>query len=62
MPFIVYSGFLLLVHHAVFFTIELWSLSNVGYLLLKILASAVTSLFFVIIYLLLFTRQTSLRA
>ncbi len=62
MPFLVYAGFLILLHHAVFFTIELWSFSNVGYLLLKILASSVTSLLFVIAYLLLFTKQTSLRS
>jgi rod shape-determining protein MreD len=61
-PFLVYSGFLILIHHAVFFTIELWSLSNVGYLMLKIAASSVTSLLFIIVYLLLFTKQTSLRS
>jgi hypothetical protein len=62
MPFIVYSGFLILIHHAVFFTVELWNFSNISYLLLKILASSVTSLLFIIAYLLLFTRQTSLRS
>ncbi|HRO41209.1 MAG TPA: hypothetical protein PL009_00140 [Flavipsychrobacter sp.] len=61
MPFLVYSSFLIVIHHAVFFTIELWSLSNIGYLLLKIAASSVTSLMFVIAYLLLFTRQSSLK-
>lgn len=60
MPFLVYSGFLILLHHAVFFTVELWSLSNVGYLLLKIVASGVTSMLFIIAYLLLFTKQASL--
>ncbi len=62
LPFLVYSGFLILIHHATFFTIELWSFSNVGYLLLKIVASSVTSLLFVIVYLLLFTKQSSLRS
>jgi len=62
LPFLVYSGFLLLVHHAAFFSIELWSVSNIAYLLLKIGASTVTSLLFVVVYLLLFTRQTSLRS
>jgi len=62
MPFLVYSSFLIVVHHAVFFTVELWSFSNIGYLLLKIAASSFTSLLFVIAYLLLFTRQTSLRS
>jgi len=62
MPFIVYSSFLIVIHHAVFFSVELWNFSNIGYLLLKIVASSVTSLLFVIAYLLLFTRQTSLRS
>jgi rod shape-determining protein MreD len=60
-PFLVYAGFLIVLHHAVFFTLELWSLSNVGYLLLKIVASAVTSLLFIVAYLLLFTRQSSFK-
>jgi rod shape-determining protein MreD len=60
-PFLTYSFFLILLHHLVYFSVELWSLSNTGYLLLKILASTVTSMLFVITYLLLFTRQTALR-
>ena len=62
MPFMVYGGFLVLLHHAAFFTLELWSLNNIGYLLLKILASTVTSMLFIVIYLLLFTRQSNARA
>lgn len=62
MPFLVYSLFLIVIHHAVFFSVELWNFSNIGYLLLKILASSATSLLFIIAYLLLFTRQTSLRS
>ncbi len=61
MPFLVYSGFLILIHHIVFFVLELWSVGNVGYMLLKIVASAVTSLLFIITYLLLFTRQVNAR-
>ncbi|HXS36089.1 MAG TPA: hypothetical protein VN721_05275 [Flavipsychrobacter sp.] len=61
MPFLVYSGFLILLHHIVFFTIELWSPGNISYLLLKIVASAVTSMLFIIVYLLLFTRQSKAR-
>lgn len=57
MPFLVYSGFLIILHHLVFFSIELWNLSNVGHLLLKTVASAFTSILFVVVYLLLFTRQ-----
>src|SRR6185437_1163670 len=61
MPFLVYSGFLILLHHIAFFSLELWNFSNIGYLLLKIVASAVTSMIFIIVYLLLFTWQTNAR-
>lgn len=61
MPFLVYSLFLIIIHHAVFFSVELWNFSNISYLLLKIVASAATSMLFVIAYLLLFTRQTTLK-
>lgn len=61
MPFLVYSGFLILLHHLVFFSIELWNLSNIGLLLLKVLASTITSMLFIVVYLLLFTRQESSR-
>jgi rod shape-determining protein MreD len=61
-PFLTYSAFLIVIHHVLFFTIEVWSLTNVGLLLLKIAASTVTSMLFVIVYLLLFTKQTALRS
>lgn len=61
-PFLVYSGFLILIHHAVFFSIELWNFANIGYLVIKIFASTVTSMLFVLVYLLLFTRQTVARS
>lgn len=61
MPFLVYSTFLILLHHLVFFSIELWNFSNIGFLLLKVLASGVTSMLFIIVYLLLFTRQSAVR-
>jgi rod shape-determining protein MreD len=60
-PFLTYAAFLLLLHHTVFFTLELWNFNNIGYLLLKIVAATITSMFFVIIYVLLFTRQTTAR-
>ena len=61
MPFLVYSAFLIILHHFVFFTIELWNLTNIGFLLLKVAASAITSMLFIIVYLLLFTRQGTAR-
>ncbi len=62
MPFLVYSGFLILLHHIVYFMIESWSFSGFGSLLLKIGASFATSMIFIIVYILLFTRQTVSRA
>ncbi len=61
MPFLVYSAFLIVLHHFVFFSIELWNFSNIGFLLLKVGASAITSILFVTVYLLLFTRQSASR-
>jgi rod shape-determining protein MreD len=61
MPFLVYSGFLIVLHHLVFFSIELWNLANIGQLLLKTGASTLTSMLFIIVYLLLFTRQDTSR-
>ncbi|XZF13149.1 hypothetical protein ACTHGU_15285 [Chitinophagaceae bacterium MMS25-I14] len=60
-PFLVYGGFLVLLHHTLFFLVELWSAGNIAYLLLKILASSLTSMIFIIIYLLLFTRQAAIK-
>ena len=62
MPFLTYAAFLILIHHAVYFTLEFWSLAGITLLLLKIVASSATSMLFVIIYLLLFTKQVNARA
>ena len=60
-PFLTYAAFLIVIHHFSFFVLEHWSFANIGYLLLKVLASSVTSLLFVIAYLLLFTRAVNAR-
>ena len=62
MPFLVYSGFLMLLHNMIYFSIESWSFSSFGALLMKIVASFVTSMLFIIAYILLFTRQNVSRA
>ena len=41
--------------------VELWNVSNFGFLLLKILASSITSMLFIVVYLLLFTKQSTSR-
>lgn len=56
LPFIVYVSFLIIMHHIAFFSLELWSVSNIGYLLLKILASGLTSILLILVYVLLFTN------
>ena len=61
MPFLVYSAFLILVHHLVFYTILIWSFSNFGRLLIQVGASTITSMLFVVVYVLLFTKQTITR-
>jgi len=58
-PFLTYSAFLILIHHTTFFIIELWSLSNIGYLILKILASSLTTMLLIGVYLLLFSRRAA---
>lgn len=60
-PFLTYSAFLVLIHHTVFFIIEVWSLSNFGYLLLKILASTLTTMLLIGVYLLLFSRRAAMQ-
>jgi len=57
LPFVIYVSFLIVMHHAAFFIIELWSMQNIGYLMLKIFASAITSILLILAYVLLFTRQ-----
>lgn len=57
LPFVVYVSFLVELHHATFFTMELWSMSNIGYLLMKIFASSATTVLLILAYVLLFTRQ-----
>lgn len=61
MPFLVYSGFLILIHHILFLSIELWNITNLSNLALKVIVSSVTSVFFIVVYLLLFSRQDTSR-
>ena len=58
-PFLTYAAFLIVIHHTAYFVIELWSMQNVGYLILKIIASTITTLLLIISYVMLFTKQQS---
>lgn len=59
--FLLYSGFLLLIHHTLFFILEVWSLKSIGYMLLKIACTLATSILFVLIYALLFDKKGKIR-
>jgi rod shape-determining protein MreD len=52
--FIAFSILQILIHHSALFILEIWSIQNFGYLLLKILASTITSILLIIVYQLLF--------
>lgn len=56
-PFITYATILILIHHAVYFTLEVFGFSNLWYLLLKILGSAAVTLGLVLLCELLFYRK-----
>jgi len=53
-PFLTYAAIILFIHISLLYLLEIWSFQNIGYLLLKTLASFITSMVFVIIYGLLF--------
>jgi rod shape-determining protein MreD len=56
-PFLTYSAILLAIHHIFFYSIEIWGFQSIGYLLVKIIISLVTSLIFVILYSLFFSSS-----
>lgn len=60
-PFLTYCAFLILIHHATFFILQLWSVNNIGYLLLKIFASSLTTMMLIGVYLLLFSRRAAMQ-
>jgi len=61
MPFLVYCLFLVIIHHLVFYLLVMWSFSGMGRLLLQVLAATLTTMLFIVIYILLFTRQSNSR-
>lgn len=56
-PFLTYAAVLLLIHNIVFYIVEIWSFQSIGYLLFKIVASLITSMLFVVLYALLFSKS-----
>lgn len=60
--FLAYAAILILLHNLVYTLLEVWSFSSILYSLKKIGLSFVTSMVFVIIYLLLFTKSINSRS
>ncbi len=57
-PFLTYSAVIIFIHHFCYYLIEIWSIQQFGYLLVKTFASFITSILFVIIYALLFGQSS----
>lgn len=58
-PFFTYAAVLFLAHHLLYFLLEFWSVVSFYMLFLKVISSLVTSLLLVLVYVLLFTRQST---
>ncbi len=56
-PFLTYAAILLFIHHVVYYLLEIWSLSSLGYTFIKIGVTLVTSMLFVLLYALLFSNS-----
>ncbi len=56
-PFMTYAAILLAIHLVAFYIIEIWSFQSIGYMLVKIILSLITSLVFVALYSLLFSTS-----
>ncbi len=53
--FLTYAALLLLFHHLFYFIIEIWTFRSIGFMLMKVLVTLITSMIFVILYSLLFS-------
>lgn len=56
-PFLTYAAVLLLLHHIVYFLVETWNLHAPLHFIIKLFASLVTSMIFIILYSLLFSKS-----
>lgn len=56
-PFLTYSAVLLLLHHVAYFLIEIWNLQAPMHFVIKLFASLVTSMIFIALYSLLFSKS-----
>ncbi|NLR61703.1 rod shape-determining protein MreD [Chitinophaga polysaccharea] len=52
--FLIYAAILVLLHHTVFFSLEVFGTGNLLYLIMKIVFSSLASLFLIVLYELLF--------
>jgi hypothetical protein len=58
--FLTYTALLLALHHLIFFSIEMWGGgAHLGYFLMKLLLSYVTSIIFVVVYSMIFAKSVN---
>lgn len=55
--FLFYTAVLLFIHHLFYFMFEVWSFRSIGYTLLKTFITLITSMLFVLIWGMLFTKR-----
>lgn len=60
--FIIYVGFTILIHHFVFYTLEIWSIKSILIILLKTIVSAIMSILLILLGQLLFAKKESQRS
>src|SRR5690606_11663236 len=56
-PYLTYAAILLLLHHIVYFLLEMWNLSAPLHFIMKLFATLLTSIIFVALYSLLFSKS-----
>lgn len=57
-PYLTYTAAILFIHHFCFYLIEIWSFKSFLYLIIKVLASFITSMIFVVLYTFLFANSS----
>lgn len=60
--FLAYSAILMLIHNLIYTIVEVWALQSLWYFLIKTGITFLTSMIFVVVYLLLFTKSINSKA
>lgn len=58
-PFLTYTAILLLLHNVAYYIMEIWTFQSPGYLIVKILATFITGMIFILLYALLFSKSVN---